>query len=65
MVQWSESPTTSHEFPGSIPGCAVGMLPEGEDSRSVHSLGSLVEFRFKGPPGNPSSYITTQIIETT
>ena len=35
-----------------------------ENSRSDHGLGSLVEFRFKGPPGTPSSYITTHIIGT-
>jgi hypothetical protein len=40
-------------------------FPEGEDSRGDHGLGRLVEFRFKGPPGTPSSYITTHIIGTT
>jgi len=43
----------------------VGIFPEGEDSRGDHGLGSLVEIRFKGPPGTTSSYITTHIIETT
>jgi len=43
----------------------VGMLPEGEDSHSALSLGRLVECRFKGPPGPPSSYITTHIIGKT
>jgi len=43
----------------------VGIFPEGEDSRGDHDLGRLVEFRFKGPPGTTSSYITTHIIETT
>jgi hypothetical protein len=43
----------------------VEIFAEGEDSRSDHDLGSLVEFRFKGPLGNPTSYITTHIIETT
>jgi len=38
---------------------------KGEDSRGDHGLGRLVEFRFKGPPGTPSSYITTHIIGTT
>ena len=36
-----------------------------EDSRGDHGLGRLVEFRFKGPPGTTSSYITTHIIGTT
>jgi hypothetical protein len=43
----------------------VGIFPEGEDTRGDHGLGRLVEFRFKGPPGTPSSYITTHIIGTT
>jgi hypothetical protein len=43
----------------------VGIFPEGEDSRGDHDLGGLVEFRFKGPPGTPPSYITTHIIGTT
>jgi len=43
----------------------VGIFREGEDSRGDHGLGSLVEFRFKGPPGTTSSYITTHIIGTT
>ena len=37
----------------------------GEDSRGDHGLGMLVEFRFKGPPGTTSSYITSHIIGTT
>ena len=57
--------TTNHEFPGSIPGSTMGIFPEGEDSRGDHGLGSLVEIRFKGPPGTTSSYITTHIIGTT
>ena len=64
-VYWSESLTTNHEVPGSIPGSTVGIFPEGEDSRGDHGLGRLVEFRFKGPPGTTSSYITTHIIGTT
>jgi len=40
----------------------VGIFPEGEDSRGDHGLGRLAEFRFKGPPGTTSSYITTHII---
>ena len=55
MVYWSESLTTNHEAPGSIPGPTVGIFPEGEDSRGDHGLGRLVEFRFKDPPGTPSS----------
>ena len=65
VVKWSESLTTNHEVPGSVPGYTVGIFPEGEDSRGDHGLGSLVEFRFKGPPGTTSSYITTHIIGTT
>jgi len=48
-----------------IPGSTVGIFPDGEDSRGDHGLGRLVEFRFKGPPGTTSSYITTHIIGTT
>ena len=54
-----------HEGPGSIPGSTLGIFPEEEDSRGDHGLGRLVEFRFKGPPGTTSSYITTHIIRTT
>jgi len=43
----------------------VGIFPEEEDYHDDHGLGRLVEFRFKGPPGNTSSYITTHIIGTT
>ena len=64
VVWWSESLTTNHEVPGSIPGSTVGIFPEGEDSRVYRGLSSLVEFRFKGPPGTTSSYITTHIIGT-
>jgi len=42
----------------------MGIFPKGEDSRGDHGLGRLVEFRFKGPPGTTSSYITTHIIGT-
>ena len=38
VVQWSESLTTNHEVPGSIPGSTVGIFPEGEDSRGDHGL---------------------------
>ena len=37
----------------------MGIFPEREDSRGDHGLGWLVEFRFKGPPGTTSYYITT------
>jgi len=40
----------------------VGIFPEGEDSRGDHGLGGLVEFRFKGPPGTTSSYITIHLL---
>ena len=65
VVYWPESLTTNHEVPGSFPASTVGIFPEGEDSRGDHGLGRLVEFRFKGPPGTASSYITTHIIGTT
>ena len=57
--------TNNHEVPVSILDYTVGIFPEGEDSRGDHGLGRLVEFRFKSPPGTPSSYITTRIIGTT
>ena len=59
VVYWSESLTTNHEVPGSIPGSTVGIFLEGEDSRGDHGLGRLVDFRFKAPPGTTSSSITT------
>ena len=59
VVYWSESLTTNHEVPGSIPGSTVGIFLEGEDSHGDHGLGRLVEFRFKAPLGNTSSSITT------
>jgi len=65
VVYWSESLPTNHEDPASFPGSTVGNFPEGEDSLSDHGLGRLVEFRFKGPPGTTSSYITIHIIGTT
>jgi len=64
VVWWSVSLTTNHEVPGSIPGSTVGIFPERKDSRGDHGLGALAEFRFKGPPGTTSSYITTHIIGT-
>ena len=59
VVWWSESLTTNHEVPGSIPGSTVGFFLEGEDSHGDRGLGRLVEFRFKAPPGTTSSSITT------
>ena len=56
---------TNYEVPGSIPGSTVGIFSEREDSHGEHGLGRLVEFRFKGPPGTTSSYITTHIIGQT
>ena len=50
VVQCSESLPTNHEVPGSITGSTVGIFSEREDSHGDHGLGSLVEFRFKGPP---------------
>jgi len=64
-ASWSESLTTNHEVPGSIPGFTMGIFPEREDSRGYYGLGRLVEIRYKGSPGTTSSYITTHIIETT
>ena len=52
VVQWSESLTTNHEVPVSVPGSTVGNFPEGKDSRGDHVLGRLVEIRFKGPSGH-------------
>jgi len=64
-ASWSDPLPTNHRVPGSIPGSTVGIFSEGEDSRCHHGLGRLVEFRFKGPPGTTSSYITTHIIGST
>jgi hypothetical protein len=38
---------------------------EGEDPHGDHGLGSLVEFRFKAPPGTSYSYISIHLIGTT
>jgi len=64
VSSWSESLTTNHEVSGSIPGSAVGIFPEGEDTLGDHGLGRLVKL-IKGTPGTTSSYITTYIIGTT
>jgi hypothetical protein len=37
----------------------VGIFLEGEDFRSDHGLGRLVDFKFKAPPGTTSPSITT------
>ena len=58
VVQWSETLTTNHEVPGSIPGSTVGIFLEGGDSRCDYGLGRLVEFRFKAPLGTTSSITT-------
>ena len=59
VVWWSESLTTNHEVPGSIPGSTLGIFLEREDSRCDHGLGRFVEFMFKAPPGTTFSSITT------
>jgi hypothetical protein len=51
--------------PGLIPGSAMGFFLEGDDSHGGHGLSSLVELRFKAPPGTPYSYITIYLIGTT
>jgi hypothetical protein len=42
-----------------------GLFLEGEDSHGDHGLGSLVELRFKTPPGTSYSYITIHLIGKT
>jgi hypothetical protein len=42
-----------------------GFFLEKEDSHGDHGLGSLVELRFKAPPGPSYSYITIQLVGTT
>jgi hypothetical protein len=42
-----------------------GFFLEGEDPHGDHGLSSLVEFRFKAPPGTSYSYITIHLIGTT
>jgi hypothetical protein len=48
-----------------LPVLPLGFFPEGEDPHGDHGLGSLVEFRFKAPPGTSYSYITIHLIGTT
>jgi hypothetical protein len=43
----------------------MGFFLEGGDSYGDHGLGSLVEIRFKAPPGTPYSYIIIHLIGTT
>jgi hypothetical protein len=57
------APDTDHEVSGSIPGSAMGIFLEGEDSHGDSGLGSLVELTFKALPG--TSYITVHLIGTT
>jgi hypothetical protein len=42
-----------------------GFFLEGEDSHGDLGQGSLVELRFKAPPGTSYSYITIYLIGTT
>jgi hypothetical protein len=42
-----------------------GFFLEDEDSHGDHGLGSLLELRFKTPPGTSNSYITIYVIGTT
>jgi hypothetical protein len=47
-----------------FPVLSWGFFLEGEDSHGEHGLGSLVELRFKAPPGTSYSYITIHLIRT-
>jgi hypothetical protein len=42
-----------------------GFFFEEEESHDDHGLGSLVELRFKAPPGTSYAYITIHLIGTT
>jgi hypothetical protein len=42
-----------------------GFFLEGEDYHDDHSLGGLVEPKFKAPPGTSYSYLTIHLIGTT
>jgi hypothetical protein len=42
-----------------------GFFHEGENPHGDHGLGSLVELRFKAPPGTSYSYITIHLTRTT
>jgi hypothetical protein len=63
--KWSDFLTTDHEVPRSIPGSTMGFFLEGEDSHGDHGLGSLVELRFKAPPGTSYSCTTIHLIGRT
>jgi hypothetical protein len=43
----------------------IGIFLEGEDSHGDHCLDSLVELRFKAPPGTSYSYITIHLVGAT
>jgi hypothetical protein len=45
-----------------FPALPCGFFLEREDFHDDHGLGSLVELRFKAPPGTSYSYITTHFI---
>jgi hypothetical protein len=47
-----------------FPVLSWGFFLEEEGSHSDHGLGSLVELRFKAPPGTSYSYITIHLIVT-
>jgi hypothetical protein len=47
-----------------LPVLPWGIFLEEEDSHGDHGLGSLVELRFKAPPGTSYSYITIHLIGT-
>jgi hypothetical protein len=42
-----------------------GFFFEGEYPHVDHGLGSIIELRFKAPPGTSYSYITVHLIGTT
>jgi hypothetical protein len=48
-----------------FPALSWGFFLEGEYPHGDRGLGSLVEFRFKTPPGTSYSYITIHLIGTT
>jgi hypothetical protein len=62
VVYWSEFVTTDRVR---IPVLPWGFFLEGEDSHGDHGLGSLVELRFKAPPGTSYSCINIHLFGTT
>jgi hypothetical protein len=48
-----------------FPVLQCGFFLEREDPHGDHGLGSLVELKFKAPPGTSYSYITIHLIRTT